>query len=85
VLQGQYSYLQLKTWYDCLRWWVLPIPGVTMTDIDDKQNRITIGIDMSLKAAKKRRVIEALETAIERLNIPRETVILEEIPPVVPK
>jgi hypothetical protein len=46
-----------------------PIPGVTMTDIDDKQNRITIGIDMSLKAAKKRRVIEALETAIERLNI----------------
>jgi hypothetical protein len=40
---------------------------------------------MSLKAAKKRRVIEALETAIERLNIPREAVILEEIPPVVPK
>jgi hypothetical protein len=85
VLQGQYSYLQLKAWHDCLSWWVLPIPGVTMTDIDDKQNRITIGIDMSLKAAKKRRVIEVLETAIERLSIPREAVILEEIPPVVPK
>lgn len=83
VLQGQYSYLQLKTWYDCLRWWVLPIPGVTMTDIDDKQNRITIGIDIGLKAAEKRRVIKAIEIALGRLRIPREAVIVEEmLPPV---
>jgi hypothetical protein len=85
VLQGQYSYLQLKAWHDCMSRWILAIPGITMTDIDDKKNRITIGIDIGLKAAKKRRVIEAVETALERLDIPQEAVILEEMPPAVPK
>ena len=85
VLPGQYSYLQLKFWRDCLSRWVPLIPGVTSLGIDQGKNRITIGIDIGLKAAKKRKVIEALETTIERLNIPREAVILEEMPPAVPK
>lgn len=82
VLQGQYSYLQLKTWYDCVRDWI-PIPGVIWTDLDERINRITIGIDIRLKAERKRRVIEAIETILERLSIPREAVIIEfEEPPV---
>ncbi len=85
VLQGQYSFLQLKVWHDCMRRWILPIPGVTMTDIDDKRNRIAVGIDIGLQAESKRRVIEAVETALERLGIPREAVILEEESPAAPK
>lgn len=84
VLQGQYSYLQLKTWYDCVNSW-LAIPGITMTDLDDRKNRIIIGIDVGLKAKRKRQVIEAVETILERLSIPREAVIVEEMPPAVPK
>lgn len=84
VLQGRYSYLQLKTWYDCVNSW-LAIPGLTMTDLDDRKNRIIIGIDVGLKAKRKRQVLEAVETILERLSIPREAVIVEEMPPAVPK
>lgn len=84
VLQGQYSYLQLKTWYDCVNSWLV-IPGITMTDLDERKNRITIGIDSSLKTERKRQVIEAVEIILERLSIPQEAVILEEMPPAVPK
>ena len=85
VLPGQYGFLQLKAWYDCMRPWIGAIPGITSTDIDEKENRITIGIDSGLKAAKKRRVIEAVETTLERLGIPRGAVIWEEMLPAVPK
>jgi hypothetical protein len=83
VLQGQYSYLQLTVWYDCLNQWVFAIPGVTSTDLDDARNRIAISIDIRLPTAKKLRTIEAVETTLDRLSIPREAVIIEfEAPPV---
>ncbi|MEM4722135.1 MAG: hypothetical protein QXT73_08765 [Candidatus Methanomethylicaceae archaeon] len=45
VIQGQYSFLQLKNWYDIMAAVVLGIPGVTLTDIDDARNRLTIGVE----------------------------------------
>lgn len=77
VLQGQYSYMQLKTWYECVRDQIPAIPGVIRTDLDERRNRIAIDIDIGLQAKRKRQVIEAVETILERLSIPREAVIIE--------
>lgn len=72
ALQGQFSFLQLKGWYDTLR----PqtgIPEIVATDIDDKRNRILIGI-----ASQEGE--EAVRNLVNTLNIPSEAVITEVMP-----
>lgn len=80
VLQGQYSFLQLKQWRDCLPS-LAAIPGVVSIGIAMEKNRLHIGLDKNNKM--RHRVVEAIEAALDRLGIPREAVILEfEEPPV---
>jgi len=76
VLQGQYSFLELKQWHDRLID-VLVIPGVTLTDIDDAKNRLTIGLEKM-----DMRTLRILEQELANLGIPLEVVNFEETGPV---
>ena len=44
VLQGQYGFLQLKTWHDRQRLTTLALPGVILASIDEETNRLHIGV-----------------------------------------
>jgi hypothetical protein len=71
VLQGQYSFVQLKAWHERLMPQVLAIPGVILTDIDETENRLRVGVE----AQALQGVVEA---QLASLGIPREAVIVEE-------
>jgi hypothetical protein len=43
ALEAKYTFLQLKQWHDRLAPHVFRIPGVTWTDVDDGENRVTVG------------------------------------------
>jgi hypothetical protein len=45
LLHGNFGFAQLRDWYTRLVNEVFSIPGVTMTDIDETNNRLLIGID----------------------------------------
>jgi hypothetical protein len=55
---------------------LLAIPGVVMTGIAMEKNRVVVGLEKM-----ERKVIKAVEAALDRLGIPREAVILEETGP----
>jgi len=75
VLQGKYSFLQLKEWYD--RMWVplLELPGVVFTDIDEAKNRLAIGMETLGMQSQ-------VESLLAGLGIPLEAVNIEETKPV---
>jgi len=77
VLQGQYSFLQLKQWHDRLSPVVLAIPGVILTDIDEAKNRLRVGVE-------RLKMTSRVEQQLAKLGIPREAVIIEETEPIKP-
>jgi hypothetical protein len=72
LLQAHYSFLQLKGWFDLLGA-LHTMPEVTMTDIDDAKNRLTIGLKKM-----DTETVSLVEQELAKLGIPREAVILEE-------
>jgi hypothetical protein len=76
VLQGQYSFLQLKQWHDRMMA-LFTLPGVLMIDIDDNKNRLKVGV----KSIDMRDIVEQ---ELDKLGIPREAVTIEETRPVMP-
>jgi hypothetical protein len=77
ALQGQYSILQLKEWFDRANT-LLEMPGVSMTDLDEGKNRVTVGVE---DASKVRQV----EQSVGKLGIPCEAVNIEVTGPIVPR
>lgn len=78
VLQAQYSFLQLKEWFDVIG--ILHhMPEVTLTDIDDVKNRLRIGV-----REMDGETVVRIEHELVKLGIPREAVILEKTGPFVP-
>ena len=75
VLQGQYSFLQLKAWHDRQRVVTLAIPGVVRTSIAESKNRLQIGVS-DLGA------ISQVERELENLVIPREAVNIIQAKPI---
>lgn len=76
ILKGKYTYSQLQEWQ--LRATpVLNVAGVTMTDNDDRKNRLTIGLESM-------GVRPQVEAELERLGIPLEAVSFEETGPFEP-
>ncbi|HLL84302.1 MAG TPA: hypothetical protein VK420_16685 [Longimicrobium sp.] len=67
--QGRYDYVQLTGWYARLPA-SLGYEGVTSTDIDERQNRIRIGVRDDANAERVRR-------RIRELGIPLEAVLVE--------
>lgn len=75
VLPARYSFLQLKEWFD-LAGVLHNLDEVTMTDIDEVKNRLTIGLkEMNAET------VTLIEQELARLGIPREAVVLEETGP----
>lgn len=77
ISKVDYSFAQLKGWHDQLRAKVLSLPGVVHADLDEAKNRLSIGVETLTSSAR------AVEAEIARSGVPREGVIIEEIPPVV--
>src|SRR5262245_33635280 len=48
ILTARYGFHELKAWHDRMSTGVLDLPGIVMTDIDDRSNRLTVGVE-SLK------------------------------------
>lgn len=74
VRQGQYGFTELKAWQEQANA-VLDLPGVVFTDVDETQNRITVGVE-------NRTVTGAVMQALLRLQIPLKAVDIVETPPV---
>lgn len=68
AVQGQYSISQLKSWTDRANA-LLEMDGVTMVDLDEGKNRVTIGIDSDSRS-------KAVEQALSRTGIPRAAVLV---------
>jgi hypothetical protein len=74
VRQGQYGFAQLKAWQEQAGA-VFDLPGVVFTDVDEKLNRVAIGVEN--KAASG-----AVMEALMRLQIPLKAVEIVETPPI---
>ena len=70
VLQGRYGFEQLKEWKDRLLT-LHTIPGVVLSDIDDANNRLTVGVE-TLDVSSQ------VQQELGNLGIPLEAVNLEE-------
>jgi hypothetical protein len=69
--QGQYTVSQLEAWTKRAGG-LLSMSGVTMVDLDDAKNRVTVGIE---NRSRRRQVEERLSA----LGIPRKAVLIEVI------
>lgn len=75
AVKAAHPFAQLKGWLDKVTPAVMGIPGVVLTDVDDVNNRLSIGVE---KLALLRTVIESRLVA---LGVPREAVSIEETAP----
>lgn len=74
ILQGKYNFAQLKEWNNRAGE-LFDMQGTVYTDVDEKENRVKIGIDSSdFKVVEKR---------LDQLGIPRDAVIIEKTDPIV--
>lgn len=76
ILQGEYSFIELENWHDRLGA-VFDIPGVILTDIDERRNRLRVGIESE-------DLVSDVEKKLEEQSIPREAVNIEVVEPVIP-
>lgn len=74
ILQGRYSFVQLKEWNNRAGA-LFDTQGIVFTDVDEKQNRLKVGIDNS--------DFEVIEQRLIQLGIPRDAVIIERADPIV--
>lgn len=77
ILEGQFSFLQLRDWYDKAQSLVMAVPEVSMLDIDEARNRLVIGVE-------KKEAASVVEKVLFKMAIPLEAVIIEDIGPILP-
>jgi len=76
AIQGQYSISQLKTWTERASR-LLSVPGVTIVDMDERRNRVVVGID----GDDRRRTVSR---ELSSLKVPPNAVLLEVVAPIKP-
>jgi hypothetical protein len=76
AVRGQYTISQLKGWTEQARA-ALQMPDVTLVDLDDARNRVTIGVTNRSRSTVVRRMLASL-------RIPPEAVIIESSRPIRP-
>jgi hypothetical protein len=74
ILQGKYSFAQLKEWNNRAGE-LFDTQGTIYTDVDEKENRVKIGIDNS--------DFKTVEQRLNKLGIPLDAVIIEKVDPIV--
>jgi hypothetical protein len=72
ALTGQYTFLELKDWFDQIAPQVLDIPGTVLVNIDLVKNRLRVGVETPAVAS-------AVEAELAALGIPRDAVNMEEM------
>jgi hypothetical protein len=73
--EADYGFAQLKTWYDRLAPSVLTMRGTVFTDIDERQNRLVVGVERPARQGV------GVVNELRALGIPREAVIIERARP----
>lgn len=76
VLEARYSFTDLKRWYESMRDFHRVAPDLVLTDIDERRNRIKIGLQ------DPDRYRAAVEAKLDRLGIPRDAVPIEKSEPI---
>lgn len=69
-VRADYGFAELAEWHDRIFETVLTTPGFALLDIDERENRIRVGL---AHASSFPRVLQALDA----LQVPREAVVLE--------
>ncbi len=77
VLEAQFGFLDLYAWRLEMRSGVLGLPGVVSLDIDERSNRLRVGVE-DMKVAGD------VEAALAQLRVPKDAVIIEAVEPVTP-
>ena len=70
IITGQYNLRDLARWRNMMAR-VHELPGTSFTDLDERQNRLRIGLEDSTSRAE-------VEAALARAGVPLEAVIIEE-------
>ena len=73
AVPAAYDFRELHRWYRALKNPILALDPVTMGDIDERRNRIFIGVADSLGLA-------SVETALQQVPVPREAIIVDIFP-----
>ena len=76
AVQGQYTVSQLKTWTERADV-LLEMHGVTIVDLDEGKNRVTIGLEDAART-------DGVEQALLSLDVPRAAVLLKVTGPINP-
>jgi hypothetical protein len=79
VLPAAYGFRELKGWHDRLTPDVLAMPGVVMTDIDDRSNRLTVGIESLESKGVVEDTLFALGVPLEAVNIVETPAVAQEL------
>lgn len=66
--RGSFGFEQLREWYRAMVGPVLRAPGVTMTDIDEAKNRLSIGVQKESDKAAVGRLLEAAKIPTGAVN-----------------
>jgi len=74
IVQGKYTILQLSEWRQVLKA-VHSIPGVVFTDLDEKSNRLRIGLEPHTARS-------SINKILKNKNVPLNAVFIEETTPV---
>lgn len=70
LVPGQYTYLQLRRWYEPVRGSVFPMQGVNGTSINEGKNRLRVTVDDEL-------VVPRVKAKLEELSVPEEAVLID--------
>jgi hypothetical protein len=76
VLKGEYNFVQLKRWHDRLVD-LFEIEGVVLTDIDETQNRLKVGVERAELA-------DFVAQELSKMGIPSQAVEIAVTEPVIP-
>jgi hypothetical protein len=70
ILQGQYDFRTLLEWREAIHREVPNLPGIVVLDVQERINRVVVGVEDPATTA-------AVRTALMRLGIPDEAVVVE--------
>jgi hypothetical protein len=79
VHKARYAFATLKGWHDRIVSGAFAVPGIVLTDVDDRRNRLTVGVQSLEKDGP------LVEAELAKAGVPREAVVLEQVAAVKPQ
>jgi hypothetical protein len=69
VRQGRFEFRQLAAWRDRMTFSVLDLPGVVLTDLNERRNRLVVGIEDEAARARVEEVLAGLGVPLGAVEI----------------